>query len=98
MEDSKTYCEHLTDVDFKTTKKKVCKECVKIGSKWNHLRLCQTCGVVLCCNSSPNKHAQKHYEETGHPVVTSILPKPWSKFAWCYQDEIKRPLKNDKVK
>lgn len=94
MGNSTKYCEHLNIEDFKTTKTKVCEECIKIGDKWNHLRLCQTCGVVLCCNSSKNQHAQRHFEATGHPVVTSILPEPWSKFAWCYEDEIKRPLPN----
>ncbi|WP_192348590.1 UBP-type zinc finger domain-containing protein [Algoriphagus sp. Y33] len=92
MEEAEKYCEHLNGGKFKTTKIKVCEECVKIGGKWIHLRLCQTCGTVLCCNSSQNQHAQKHFETTGHPVVTSILPKPWSKFAWCYKDKLKRPL------
>jgi len=92
MEDEKKYCEHLNRKKFKTTSIKVCEECVKIGGKWIHLRLCQTCGTVLCCDSSPNQHAQKHFEATGHPVVTSILPKPWSKFAWCYKDKIKMVL------
>ncbi|WPR77285.1 UBP-type zinc finger domain-containing protein [Algoriphagus sp. NG3] len=92
MEGEYKYCEHLNRKSFKTTKTKVCEECAKIGGKWIHLRLCQTCGVVLCCNSSQNQHAQKHFEATGHPVVTSVLPKPWSKFAWCYIDKLKRSL------
>ena len=93
MEKPTDYCEHLKVDPFKTTKKNVCEECLKIDGNWNHLRLCQTCGIVLCCNSSQHQHAQKHFEETGHPVVTSILPKPWSKFAWCYKDEVKKTLK-----
>ena len=93
MKDVKKYCRHLDREVFNTTHIKVCKACVKTGGKWNHLRLCQTCGTVLCCNASPNQHAQKHFEETGHPVVTSILPKPWSRFAWCYVEQVKRPLK-----
>lgn len=92
MKSSTKYCKHLKEINFKTTTKKVCEECEKIGGKWNHLRLCQTCGTVLCCNASQNQHAQKHFEATGHPVVTSILPKPWSKFAWCYEDKIKKEL------
>lgn len=92
MSNSTKYCEHLDLEDFKTTKTKVCEECVKLGDKWNHLRLCQTCGAVLCCNSSKNQHSQKHFEATGHTVVTSILPKPWSGFAWCYVHKVKRAL------
>lgn len=95
MDKSKAYCNHLNIEEFKTTKTKVCEECVKIGGKWNHLRLCQACGAVLCCNSSEHQHAQKHFLETNHPVVTSILPKPWSKFAWCFVHNQKRPLKQE---
>src|SRR5918994_145342 len=37
-----------------------CDECVKIRARWVHLRTCQACGVTLCCDSSPNKHASAH--------------------------------------
>ncbi len=70
----------------------------KIAGKWNHLRPCNTCGTVLCCNSSPNQHDQKHFEQIGHPLVTSILPKPWSKFAWCYTDNLEKTLEQSNKK
>jgi len=40
-----------------------------------------TCGHVGCCDSSVGRHATKHYEETGHPVMRSVQDHPWK---WCY--------------
>ena len=34
--------------------------------------MCLTCGHVGCCDSSIGKHATKHFEETGHPVMKAI--------------------------
>jgi uncharacterized UBP type Zn finger protein len=62
-----------------------CEECLKTGAWWVHLRLCLTCGHVGCCDSSPNKHATKHFHHTKHPVVTSF--EPGERWAWCYLDE-----------
>jgi hypothetical protein len=45
---------------IKQPKARVCEECVKIGPPSVHLRRCQTCGVRLCCDLSPNRHATKH--------------------------------------
>ncbi len=62
-----------------------CEECLQIGSPWVHLRLCRTCGHVGCCDSSPNRHATRHFRSTHHPVVRSFQPgESWS---WCYVDE-----------
>lgn len=70
-----------------------CRECLAIGSKWCHLRICLECGHVGCCDDSPNRHATAHFHETGHPVIRSLEPgETWS---WCYVDEI--PLALDQV-
>jgi hypothetical protein len=66
-------------------KDNVCEECIKTGSDWMHLRTCQTCGVTLCCDSSPNKHMTAHYHATHHPVVISA--EPGEQWLWCYKDE-----------
>ena len=50
-----------------------------------HLRLCLTCGNVGCCDSSKNRHAGKHFEDTGHPVMRSF--QPGESWRWCYVDE-----------
>jgi uncharacterized UBP type Zn finger protein len=62
-----------------------CEECLKIGARWVHLRICMTCGKVGCCDNSPNRHATAHFHGTGHPVVRSF--EPGEAWAWCYVDE-----------
>jgi uncharacterized UBP type Zn finger protein len=80
---SQPLCEHfelLGKFDVPTTPQ--CDECVKINARWVHLRTCQSCGVTLCCDSSPNKHMTKHYEATKHALVISAEPN--EQWAYCY--------------
>jgi hypothetical protein len=57
-----------------------------MGGTWVHLRMCQSCGHIGCCDSSPNQHATHHAGETKHPIIRSAEPgEDWS---WCYVDEI----------
>ena len=79
-------CNHLKQIKVKTTDKRVCEDCVKIGDTWVHLRLCLSCGHVGCCDSSKNKHATKHFHSSGHPLVRSI--EPGESWIWCYVDEV----------
>lgn len=51
-----------------------CKECLENGTWWFHLRRCAECGHIGCCDSSPNQHARRHFEETGHPIIRSFEP------------------------
>jgi uncharacterized UBP type Zn finger protein len=80
-------CTHLDEVrDVEPRTPDGCEECLKIGSRWVHLRLCLTCGHVGCCDSSPNKHATKHFHATQHPAIRSFEPdEDWG---WCYVDEL----------
>ena len=81
-------CAHLKEIDFQNLKKPntyECYECKKTGDQWIHLRTCQECGTTLCCDSSPNKHASKHFAEQGHQVIISAEPNEF--WAWCYEDE-----------
>jgi len=79
-------CQHLAAIkSLKKPKDYVCEECIKTHSTWMHLRTCQTCGVTLCCDSSPNRHASKHAAEHNHPVVISA--EPGERWLWCYVDE-----------
>ncbi len=81
----KNACTHMTQMEFTTTTKDGCEECLKMGDDWVHLRLCLNCGHVGCCDSSKNKHATKHFHKTKHPVVRSI--EPGENWIWCYVDE-----------
>ena len=63
-----------------------CEECLKVGDRWLHLRMCMTCGKIGCCDSSPNKHASKHARAEGHPIIRSAEPgEDWS---YCFIDEV----------
>ena len=82
-------CEHLTELKPVAARAQGCEECLKIGSSWVHLRLCLTCGHVGCCDSSPNRHATKHFKQVGHPVIASY--EPGERWAWCYVDKMELP-------
>lgn len=78
-------CTHLDQIRHVEANTEGCEECMKIGQKWVHLRKCLICGHVGCCNSSIGKHAQKHFEETGHPLVQAFgTDEDWK---WCYIDK-----------
>jgi uncharacterized UBP type Zn finger protein len=78
-------CAHVDEIRVTKTDKHVCEDCVKIGGRWVHLRMCMVCGHVGCCDSSPNKHATRHYAQTGHPVMRSV--EPGEGWIWCYIDD-----------
>lgn len=79
-------CAHLDAIsEVKRPEAAECAECVKIGAGWVHLRTCQTCGVTLCCDSSPNTHATKHAHASGHPVIASA--QPGERWLYCYPDD-----------
>lgn len=80
-------CEHVEQIQTRTPRSTGgCEECLKMGDHWVHLRVCLTCGHVGCCDSSKNKHATKHYHETGHPMVKSL--EPGEQWGYCYVDDI----------
>jgi uncharacterized UBP type Zn finger protein len=78
-------CEHLLSVDPVPPRAEGCEECLKTGSAWVHLRLCLSCGHVGCCDSSPGRHATKHFQRTRHPVIASF--EPGERWTWCYIDQ-----------
>ena len=83
---SENICPHIEAVTaILPSKRRECEECVKIGSRWVHLRTCQQCGATLCCDSSPNRHASKHAGSSGHPVIASA--EPGERWLYCYPDE-----------
>lgn len=78
-------CSHLNSIDsVKQPEVRECAECVKTGDQWLHLRTCQTCGITLCCDSSPNQHASKHAQATAHAVIASA--QPGEHWLYCYPD------------
>jgi hypothetical protein len=66
-----------------------CEECLKVGGRWVHLRMCMSCGKIGCCDSSPGRHASRHAREVGHPIIRSA--EPGEEWAWCFVDELAFP-------
>ena len=81
-------CTHTGQIEFGELPAQIagCEDCLEIGARWVHLRMCTTCGKIGCCDSSPNKHATKHARETDHPIVRSA--EPGEDWFWCYVDEV----------
>ncbi|MGD9764995.1 MAG: UBP-type zinc finger domain-containing protein [Candidatus Binatia bacterium] len=79
-------CAHVNEVEPVPPHTDGCEECLILGTPWVHLRLCLSCGHVGCCDSSPQRHATKHFHKTTHPVIASY--EPGEDWAWCYVDQV----------
>ena len=79
-------CTHLDQIREVSPAANGCVDCLAVGDRWVHLRVCVSCGYVGCCDSSPNKHASAHARATEHPIVESF--EPGEDWFWCYLDEV----------
>lgn len=81
-------CSHVDQIvaDVEPDSTEGCSECLAIGARWVHLRMCMSCGHVGCCDSSPNRHASKHHAASGHPIARSL--QPGEDWMWCFVDEV----------
>lgn len=82
-------CEHVDGCDMSiAAAENVCEECVESGDTWVHVRVCKVCGHTGCCDSSKNRHARAHWQETGHAVIgpaeTGSAGGGW---LWCYEHD-----------
>ncbi len=77
-------CEHLNSIQAVTPHTQGCEECLQTGDRWVHLRLCLSCGHVGCCDQSKNKHATKHFQTSGHPIIQSF--ERGEDWRWCFVD------------
>jgi hypothetical protein len=79
-------CSHIAAIEtVKLPDERVCEDCVKTGSRWVHLRTCQSCGGTRCCDSSPHRHASAHARSSGHPVIASA--EEGERWLYCFADE-----------
>jgi Zn-finger in ubiquitin-hydrolases and other protein len=83
-----TTCSHLDQIEFLELPEQIegCAECLASGGSWVHLRMCQSCGQIGCCDSSPNRHASRHARASGHAIARSA--EPGENWSWCYVDEV----------
>ena len=67
-----------------------CEDCLAVGGRWMHLRMCMSCGKIGCCDSSPNQHSSKHARVESHPILRSA--EPGEEWSWCVVDEVTFPV------
>lgn len=80
-------CTHLDTISAVAPSSEGCEDCLAAGRHdWVHLRVCQECGHVGCCDSSPARHATAHHRTVGHPVIRSY--EPGESWYWCFVDEV----------
>src|ERR1700690_865497 len=80
-------CSHIDQIADPIPSSDGCQDCLAAGQRdWVHLRVCQTCGHVGCCDSSPGIHATAHFHAVAHPVVRSY--EPGEDWYWCYADDV----------
>ena len=79
-------CTHLHMIRDVTPSAQGCEDCLRTGDTWVHLRLYLTCGHVGCCDSSKNRHATRHFQETNHAIMKSLQPR--ERWGWCFVDEV----------
>lgn len=75
-------CRHADPVAVVERALPECIECRVLGWTWTRLVACLTCGWVACSDDSPGHHAEEHYQETDHPVVSAL--EPGATWRWCY--------------
>jgi uncharacterized UBP type Zn finger protein len=83
-----TTCTHIDQISMLDLPDEIagCEDCLAIGASWVHLRMCQSCGHIACCDSSANRHASGHARDSGHPIARSA--EPGEEWSWCYVDEV----------
>jgi uncharacterized UBP type Zn finger protein len=79
-------CSHLDQIGEVTPSSPGCEDCLRVGGRWVHLRMCLSCGHVGCCDSSPNRHATAHSGSRHHPLVQSY--EPGEDWWYCYVDGV----------
>ncbi len=73
----KQRCPHAKNMKILKSEEKKCEVC---GDS-EHLRICTSCGKVLCCESH-NAHDAEHYKKTKHPIIKPVHCD--YDFTWCY--------------
>jgi|GEM_PF-770954 len=82
LPDGAKRCEHFDMIRKVSPRTDGCEECLAEGRPWTELRVCLTCGHVGCCEDSAGRHAQTHFETTGHPLIVSY--ERLETWGWCY--------------
>jgi len=79
-------CTHLDTIQPVEPSAEGCEDCLRTGGFWVHLRMCQSCGHIGCCDNSPGRHATGHWHASQHPLIRSF--EPGEEWFWCYPDDL----------
>lgn len=80
-------CIHLDQITNGSPTATGCQDCLAAGRHdWVHLRVCQSCAHVGCCDNSPGRHATAHFRSDGHPLIRSF--EPGEDWFYCYLDDV----------
>lgn len=73
-------CPHLAALEepARTGGPEQCEVC----GETEHLRVCQACGRVHCCESEA-AHDRDHWEDADHPLIRPHEKEKYD-FLWCY--------------
>ena len=76
-------CRHLGMIRRVAPSAPGCEDCLAAGRRdWVHLRLCQTCGHVGCCDSSPGRHAGNAANTELFRRRCAAITAPWGRDEW----------------
>ena len=80
-------CTHLDSIELTELPEAIagCEDCLAIGGTWVHLRMCQSCGRIGCCDSPPHRHASA-LAQRGTPDPS--FSEPGEDWSWCYIDNL----------
>jgi hypothetical protein len=84
---AKPNCSHLSMAQQVMPSSQGCLECEAQHTQWTALRICLLCGHVGCSDDSPQQHALKHYQQTGHPLIYDYADPNGNSIGWCYIDQ-----------
>lgn len=80
-------CTHISEIANPEPASWGCVDCLAMAREdWVHLRLCEACGHVGCCDQSPMRHATAHAHGTDHPLIRSY--EPGEDWFYCYPDDL----------
>ncbi len=80
-------CTHLDQITNGSPTATGCEDCLAAGRHdWVHLRVCQSCARVGCCDNSPGRHATAHFHHVDHPLIRSF--EPGEDWYYCYLDDV----------
>jgi hypothetical protein len=86
-------CTHLDQITNGSPMATGCEDCIAAGRHdWVHLRVCQSCAHVGCCDNSPGRHATAHFHSVHHPIIRSY--EPGEDWYYCYLDDLMFEVEN----